>query len=133
MERADMMMKKLGFTVSNLTDGKIRNREESVSVSFIYGIGIEGLSQFEQAISTLNPGESIEVELKAAHLGSYFGPLYRTLCGPARLSEPSGLVTLRFTLASCASAEPKEIVAALAAQQKEGGCSSNCGCGCGGH
>lgn len=133
MKSADMLMKKLGFTVSNLTVGNISRREEPVSVSFIYGIGPQGLSLFEQAISNLNIGESIEVELEAAWLGAYVGPLYRTLCGSVNLSESDGLLTLRFTFISCASVEPREIVTAIADQQKEGGCSSNCGCGCGGH
>lgn len=133
MNSADMMMKKLGIKVSNLTAGDRGRNEAPASLDFIYGIGTEGLSQFEQAISGLKPGDSIEIEIEASQVRSYFGPQSRALCSSIGITEPAGAVSLRFSLQSCETVEPKEIVTAIAEQLKEGGCGSDCGCGCGDH
>jgi len=133
MNSADMMMKKLGMTVSNLTAGAGGRYEAPASLDFIYGIGTEGLSQFEQAISGLKPGDSIEIEINASQVRSYFGPQSRALCRSIDIKKPAETVSLSFTLQSCETVEPKEIVTAMAEQLKEGGCGSDCGCGCGTH
>lgn len=135
MDSADMIMKKLGFTVSRLTSGAGDNQQCPASLSFIYGIGTEGLSPFEQAISSMNIGESIEIDVQGVGPRHYFGQLYRLLCSACGLGvhENSGSLSCRFTFDSCDPAEPQEIVTAIAEQLKEGGCSSSCGCGCGGH
>jgi len=133
MDSTDMVMKKLGFTVSKLTSEAGDELHCADSLSFIYGIGTEGLSPFEQAISTMTIGESIEMEVQGGRLRHYFGQLYRLFCNPLELHENAGSILFRFSFDRCDPAEPKEIVTAIAAQLKEGGCSSNCGCGCGGH
>lgn len=133
MNSTDKILKKLNFTIRVEEDQPGEGGIEPLSISFIYGIGIEGLSDFERAVSDLNPGDSIRVDIPPGRLRDYLGPLSGLLGRKMAILESARPKTLICKLAGLDVAEPQEVVAAIAQMQKAGGCASGCGCGCGGH
>ena len=130
MNSQDKIMKKLSFNVWAEKDERGGGRTEPAEISLIYGIGTDGLSDFERAVSDLNINEPIWVDIAPNGLRAYFGPLFRSLCRHLDFLESAAPCTLGVELLDCIAVEPKEIVTAIAELQKEGGCSSDCGCGC---
>jgi hypothetical protein len=131
MQRVEKNLQRLTFKIGvNLTEAGGDLSPEAHDFSFIYGIGIDGLSDFEMAIDGLGPDDTFNLEIDQSKLKSYFGWLYPTFetCVPE--SAADGVVDLKLTLIAVTTPEPKEIVTAIAELQNHGGCGSDCGCGC---
>ncbi len=132
MNHSDKLMKKMTFTIWAEGEGG-EDASQPLSFTFIYGIGTEGLSDFERAVSDLNPGDSMRVAIPPGGLSGYLGPLSALLGGKMVVPDSAGPLTLVCEFTGLGRAEPREVVTAIAQMQKAGGCASGCGCGCGGH
>jgi hypothetical protein len=131
MEKLEKNLKKLTFNVwASVGDELIERSSEAAQFSFIYGIGTEGLSDFEMAIDGLGLQEVFDLEVEKSRLNSYFGWLYRAMGANLILPNSDAAVKMKFELHTVSTPEPREIVTAMAELQSHGGCSSDCGCGC---
>ncbi|MBT8344802.1 MAG: hypothetical protein KJO28_00760 [Desulfofustis sp.] len=131
MQKLEKNLQRLTFRVwGNLTEDSEGWNSETHDFSFIYGIGTDGLSDFEMAIDGLGLNDVINLEIAHAKLKSYFGWLCPTLETHVPLVSEGGVVNLKLELLTVSSPEPREIVTAIAELQSHGGCSSDCGCGC---
>ena len=131
MKKLEKSLKKLTFNVwSGNSQETADSRCEPLEWSFIYGIATGGLSDFEIAIDELGLDEVFELDLEKSMLHSYFGGIFGPLGARLVMPETGGAITLKFELTNVGTPEPKEIVTAIAALQKQGGCGSDCGCGC---
>lgn len=123
-------MNKVSVTVS-LMDGSLNDKApDPVALSFIYGIGRDGLSPFECCLEGGSSGDHIELTVKGSEVVESFGglfPLVRVLA--------DGLIRPQFMqfdiqILGVEEVENREVVAALASSS--GGCGSgdSCDCGC---
>jgi hypothetical protein len=90
--------------------------------TFIYGIGAQGLSPFEQALSERRPGEELTFEVHSDQWQAFWGHL-----SPCHIVErpSSASCQLKIRVLAVEPAASREVVKALAQ-------SSACGEGCGG-
>ena len=131
MQRVEKNLQRLTFKIAiNLTGAGGDLSAEAHDFSFIYGIGTDGLSDFEMAIDGLGLEEEFNLEIDQSKVKSYFGWLYPTLETQVPAISAGGIVALKLTLFKVSSLEPREIVTAIAELQGHGGCGSDCGCGC---
>ena len=106
-----------------------KNREEAEafdSVSFIFGIGKNGLTPFERRLEGQPAGSGFEMVLDKTTLQQWFDHLKPAL---PDFSGMAGSFTLEVSVEEIAPATGREVVRAMAAQVE--GC--GCGCGCEGH
>ena len=130
MNSAQKALKKLSFSLQVEPEPvPIGSAAGPATFSCIYGIGLDGLSRFENEVSGLEEGSSIRVDLKPGDAPAYFGHLYRSLCDSMQ-ALPTESLSLQITLTDISDPEPSEVVSFIAALQKEHGCSGSCGCGC---
>ena len=134
MNKLEKYLKELTF---NVWSGKSQKTLDSyfgpVEWSFIFGIGSSGMSDFEIAIDELELGEVFELNIEKSKLNSYFGGIFGGLGARLVMPETEGLISLKFELKEVVTPEPKEIVTAIAALQKSGGCGCGSDCGCDSH
>lgn len=131
MQSLDKNLQRLTFKVwVNQTEDEKGLSSEPRDFTFIYGIGVDGLSDFEMAVDGLGLQDFINLEIDQNKLKSYFGRLYHYLQTCVPLPADEGVVNLKLELLTVSSPEPKEIVTAIAELQSHGGCGSDCGCGC---
>ena len=131
MQSLDKNLQRLTFKVwANPTEDRKDLSSEPRDFSFIYGIGIDGLSDFEMAIDGLGLHDVFNLEIDKNKLRSYFGCLYHYLETHLPLPAAEGVVNLKLELLTVSSPEPREIVTAIAELQSHGGCGADCGCGC---
>ena len=131
MTNPDKMLKKLVFKISAVNQkGAADIFPNPLEVSFIYGIATDGLSDFEMAVSNLQLTESMDLTIDRNNVKSYLGPAYASLCRHFDFRDSGEPLALRLELTACTDPEPREVVSAIAELQKDGGCSSNCDCGC---
>ncbi len=100
---------------------------ERRGVSFILGVGPEGLTPFEHLLFGRAVGEEVQVTVAADETGAFFGHL-----APAVRSifDCAGPVAFTARIDAVDRPDPREVVRALAAATGHGPC--DCGCGCGG-
>lgn len=131
MEKLEKHLKKLTFKVSVYSGSESKDQlHKPVELSFIYGIGTEGLSDFEMAIDGMNMHEIYALEIDRMKIRSYFGWLNRFIDAHFILPADQGAVIMKFELLKVSIPEPREIVTAIAELQSHGGCGTDCGCGC---
>lgn len=124
-------LKKLKLRLWVLAEGERSVKAATpMELSFIYGIGPEGLSDFERDIGGLDLYETVELEIESGRLRAYMGSLYGALCHHLDLTEPAAVRTFACELIAMSTPEPKEVVTAMAQLQKGGCGGSDCGCGC---
>jgi len=97
---------------------------EPISITFVYGIGKEGLTPFEYELSGISSGGSTQFHLARHEVDAFFEHLDLPL--PATDAEEIIYFTARVDHVSPASS--REVIKAMA--EVSGSCS--CGCGCGG-
>ena len=134
MKKQDKNLQKLTFNVwSGKNQEALNSRFEPIEWSFIYGIGTEGLSDFEIAIDELGLGEVFVLDMEKSRLNSYFGGIFGLFGARLIMPETDGAIAMKFELKKVCTPEPKEIVTAIANLQKQGGCGCGSDCGCGNH
>ena len=95
---------------------------------FCYGIGPEGLSDFEMDLHGRSPGDSLDLRITSGNHAGYFGHLFCPLMETLMASPP---YNLHLTIQSVTQATERELVRALADQSGSGGgCDCGCGCSC---
>jgi len=100
-----------------------------IDVTFVYGIGSGGLTPFECLLADKPEGADISLRVAKAEETHFFGHL---LPSAAALFAGHAEVSLRARIARIQTAEPREIIRAMADMTAHGhGSGCDCGCGCG--
>lgn len=102
--------------------------DQPQTFSFIFGLGTDGLTPFEYAMTGKTSGDEISLQLRSADLNRIFRhinpPFMRDVVGHAE-------IFLTALIEVVEPAESREVIRTLAAMAEcESGC--DCGCGCGG-
>jgi hypothetical protein len=123
-------MNKVSVTVSLTSDSLDAALSEPVTVSFIYGIGREGLSAFECCLEGGRVGEHKKFSVNGSAVAESFGGLFsfvRSLVdGKIRLN----VIKFDIKILGIEEVENREVVAALANSASGCGSGGSCGCGC---
>jgi hypothetical protein len=98
---------------------------ETTDISFIYGLGAEGITPFEKALHGKSPQESVNLKVEAQQAHSLFGHLACDILAGTQVSPP---FELKATVVSVEKAKDRDLVKAMA---KSSQCGSGCDCGCG--
>ena len=117
---------KVDLTLRAVVPGATENTEQTASVTFIYGIGMSGLTPFETALSGKTRGDCLTLDVSSEQFGEFFGHLGCSLLQAIPAQPPWRLL---ITVDSLTRAGDRELVKAMAGM--EGGCGGGCGCGCG--
>jgi hypothetical protein len=124
------ILKKVALTVTaGSGPGESDLTGEPVPVSFIFGLGIDGLTPFEYQLAGKTAGEEVEVPVERHEMGRIFCHLNGLL---PPLSATGNTVHITARVDEVAPAEGREVVQAMALMSQCGG-EAGCGCGCGGH
>ena len=95
-------------------------------LTFIFGIGTEGLTAFECALDGKAIGDNGSIEVSANSVEEIFGHI---LSGSEMFTLNPGRFYLHYTIIGISDTAPSEVVRSIAAAT--GGCGGSCGCGCG--
>lgn len=95
-------------------------------VEFIFGLGRTGLTPLERQIEGKTVGHSASLEVYRSYIPEFFGHIFPF---PMKLRIPLDPFYLNMKVVSVDSADPREVVQAMA----EITACSGCDCGCGGH
>jgi hypothetical protein len=101
--------------------------EAPLPFEFIFGVGKQGLTPFEYALTDRCPGEEILVHVDAHQTCRMFEHLILPVS--ARVNETQGYY-LKVRIEKIATPDPHAVVKAMAATAE---CGEDCGCGCGAH
>ncbi|MFP3999292.1 MAG: hypothetical protein ACOCR8_01750 [Desulfosalsimonas sp.] len=99
---------------------------EPEPVEFIFGLGRTGLAPLERRIEGKTVGHCTSLEIYRSYIPEFFGHIFPF---PMRLKIPLDPFYLNMKIISVDSADPREVVRAMA----EITACSGCECGCGGH
>lgn len=102
--------------------------DEPVSLTFIYGIGGNGLCPFEQALQGKEEGGSLNFTCTESQGADFFGHLFFPLRQALGLQIMPKTLSLHTVISTVQDAENHEVVKSLA--QAVSGCGGSCGCGC---
>jgi hypothetical protein len=94
--------------------------------NFIYGIGAEGMSAFEQALLGKAAGDVFTLRIEKHALPDFFEHLLCPLMEALSITTP---MDLEVRVDAVSPATDREMIRALA--EKIGGCAGDCDCGCG--
>lgn len=95
-------------------------------LTFIFGVGPEGLAPFEQALHGRAVGEDVRFTVAAGEAGRFFGHLAPAVL---RRFDRDAEALLAARIEAVERPDPREVVRALAEATGHGPC--DCGCGCG--
>jgi hypothetical protein len=98
----------------------------SSNFDFIYGIGAEGMSAFEQALLGKVAGDVFTLRIEKHALPDFFEHLLCPLMEALSITTP---MDLEVRVDAVSPATDREMIRALA--EKIGGCAGDCDCGCG--
>ncbi len=118
----------------NLIDAALsRIPHEPVTLSFIYGIGRDGLSVFECCLEGGGLGDHIELTVKGSEVAESFGGLFPLVRGLVDGLIRPEIMKFDIEILGVEEVDNREVVAALASSS--GGCGSggaggSCDCGC---
>ena len=123
-------MNKVSVAVS-LVDTTLNGiRPEPVTLSFIYGIGRDGLSAFECCLEGGGLGDHIELTVKGSEVAESFGGLFPVVRGLVDgLIQPE-VMKFDLEILGVEEVDNRELVVALAGTASGCGSGGSCGCGC---
>ena len=116
---------KVTLAITFSTDPADMPSPAPIDVSFIYGVGADGITPFERALYGKSPRESVNLRVDVDHTPSLFGHLACDVVATSPLSPP---YKLNATVISVEKADDRELVKAMA---KSSQCGAGCDCGCG--
>jgi len=123
-------MNKVAVTVNLTTDSLDSALSEPVSLSFIYGIGREGLSPFECCLEGGRLGEHKEFSVKGSEVAESFGGLFSFVRSLVDGKIMHDVMKFDIKILGIEEVENRELVAALASSASGCGSGGSCGCGC---
>ncbi|MDA8139889.1 MAG: hypothetical protein M0036_14665 [Desulfobacteraceae bacterium] len=100
----------------------------TIKSSFIYGIGVQGVTPFEKLLFGKTVGDQIDLTIEQGCQHAFLGHLGHALLSQNQFKQP---VHLNVTVLSVLDAESHEVVKAMAQLVEGCGGSCDCGCGCG--
>lgn len=98
------------------------------TVAFIFGIGPNGLTPFENKLSGKAVGESVAISVageETGHLFEHLAPEFRAM------PKNAGMVDFQVSVVAVEEPNPREVISAISALVSD--CGGGCGCGCGGN
>lgn len=113
--------------------GPVSACREPVDFTFIYGIGTEGLTDFEMALTGLNSKDALTLAVHKIDAQAQFEHLLKPLTETLQTQPP---FKISITVKSVTPATNRELVTALTQKVNNtgddcgGGCGGGCGCGC---
>lgn len=123
-------MNKVNVTV-NLTNNSLEGVGlEPVSLSFIYGIGRDGLTPFECSLEGRCLGDHIEFTVKGSEVAESFGVLFPFVRSFVDGKIRQDVMKFDIEILGIEEVENREVVAALASSTSGCGSGGSCGCGC---
>lgn len=102
---------------------------DPVMVEFIYGIGSDGLSPFESALSGKKKGDILSLAVTSTGAHGYFGHCLGNFQQLLGLSIMPSMIYLTVKVDDIADADNREVVRSLAKSLSHG-CGGSCDCGC---
>jgi hypothetical protein len=96
-------------------------------LSFIFGLGVTGLTPFEYEIAGKQAGEGGVIPVHRQRVPAFFGHI---MPWGLNLSGEVDLFYLRYKITGIENAESREVVKAMA---EASACGTGCDCGCGSH
>ncbi|MFW6011384.1 MAG: hypothetical protein ACOC8Q_02630 [Desulfosalsimonas sp.] len=99
---------------------------EPERMNFIFGLGRTGLTPLERQIEGKTVGHSTSLEVYRSYIPEFFGHIFPF---PMKLKIPLDPFYLNMKVIEVDSANPREVVSAMA----EITACRGCDCGCGGH
>ena len=122
-------LKKIGLAVAaGSTKRDIDRIGKPSNLSFIYGVGAEGITLFEKALFAKRPGDEIMIEVQPHQTDDLLGHLKPSIEGIAPESDTSYFLKVR--IESVDTPGQREIIRAIAEGVASDGCDCGCGCGC---
>ena len=98
------------------------------SFKFIFGLGVDGLTPFEYALSGKSIGDEVRLQMKTEELNRIF----RHITPPfVNKLVNRGELFLTAKITAVETADGREVIRAMA-EMAECGSACDCGCGCGG-
>lgn len=133
-EKVEPMKKLVTRLAAGTSSDNYTFTPEPVTFSFIYGIGRQGLTTFEENLSGKKQGDVFQFSLTSAQAQGFFGALWNPLCLAAGISLIPAEIHIRLEILDIVDADNREVVKALAGSLghggEAGGCGGSCGCGC---
>jgi hypothetical protein len=114
------------LTKVTLTIGVEAPAADCREIAFVFGIGPQGLTTFEQALAGRSIGEEVRFTVAAGDADCFFGHLAAAL---RPIADGAGTVAFTARIRAVERPDPREVVRALAETTGHGPC--DCGCGCG--
>ena len=99
------------------------------TLEFIYGIGTEGLTEFECVLDGKQTGDKGSVEIIKGDMAEIFGHIIP--CTYV-FSVDADRFYMHYKITGISDTSPSDVVKSMAAAAG-GGCGGSCGCGCGFH
>ncbi len=96
-------------------------------LTFVYGIGTQGITAFEQQLHGKGPGDTLIMSVDRHNFSVNFEHLGLPLLNAVGTHPP---FDLKIEIKSVSAASDLEVVRALAQKGESGGCGGDCGCGC---
>jgi hypothetical protein len=122
-------LKKIGLAVAaGSTQKDVDLAGKPSNLSFIYGVGTEGITLFEKALFAKLPGDEVMIEVQPHQTDDLLGHLKPSIEGIAPESDTSYFLKVR--IESVDTPDQREIIRAIAEGVASDGCDCGCGCGC---
>ena len=121
-------MNKVNVTIRLVHDSVKGVIPETTSLSFIYGIGREGLSPFECCLDEGRAGDHVHFTVKSSEIVEAFGGLFSHVSRLVRGTIVPKVMVFDIEIISIEEVDNREVVAALAGST--GGCEGGGSCGC---
>jgi hypothetical protein len=100
---------------------------QPAAMEFIYGIGKEGPTPFENALNGKSVGDRLTLSADTGELRLLLGHLYPDLPGASKWGHVR--CRMEIAIADITQADGREVIKALASLVE--GCDGGCECGCG--
>jgi len=124
------LMNRVSVTVSLTNDSLAGELVEPASLSFIYGIGREGLSAFECCLEGGRLGEHKEFSVKGSEVAESFGGFFSSVRSLVDGKIRHDVMKFDIKILGIEEVENREVVAALANSASGCGAGGSCDCGC---
>ena len=113
---------------SRVTVGMQTENRGPIRFEFIWGVGTEGLTDFELALARVPQGESVSLSLRSNAVKTFFGHLASHV---TPLSSPDREIQATARIEQVEPVSNREVVKAIAGLNEDScGCGGGDGCGC---